>query len=156
MCLWTNWPENTEIFKLQLHGTLGEISAFLKDSWISCCTSFENGSLCFKFLSLIWRLHRHDRQDSKRNVAPKHYLTVCHLFTDVVGIFCMWTRGEQNFKISPNKHQGIAPPPIFAEETARGILRKNLPGEEISVVELFTIDSGTLRRNELSTYSLSY
>ena len=33
--------------------------------------------------------------------------------TDVVVIFCMHARGEQNSKISPNKQQGIVPPPIF-------------------------------------------
>ena len=65
---------------------------------------------------------------------------------------------RQNSKISPKKQQEILPPPLFP--TARAPLWKTPPRRgdfsiRLSVVELFALDSGPLRSNELSIHSLN-
>ena len=68
----------------------------------------------------------------------------------------MLARGEQKFKISPKKQQDSE---CYRDHYFFG---RPLPGEEISVsdflsyVELFALDSGPLRSNELSIHSLNY
>ena len=58
--------------------------------YLRLVASADSPLIVFFVAALIWPFHRHDRQDSTRNVVPKHIfnsVSLCHLFTDATVMY---------------------------------------------------------------------